>query len=121
MNVEGRYLGRSPHELQHVLGQTKDHGLLPKRHALEVTERIDRDGNVVVTLDEMQARTAIRALLADGVQAIAVSLLWSFRNPVHERRLRELIAEEAPRPVRRALLGGQPPGSASSPATPPRS
>ncbi len=96
MNVEGRYLGRAPHELQHVLAQTKDHGLLPKRHALEVTERIDRDGNVVVALDEDSARDAVRALLADGIRAIAVSLLWSFRNPVHERRLRELIAEEDP-------------------------
>ena len=56
MNVEGRYLGRSPHELQHVLGQSKQHGLLPKRHALEVTERIDHDGNVVVALDEDAAR-----------------------------------------------------------------
>ena len=96
MNVEGRYLGRSPHELQNVLGQSKQHGLLPKRHALEVTERIDRDGTVVVALDEDSARAAIRALLDDGVRAIAVSLLWSFRNPVHEQRLRELIAEADP-------------------------
>jgi N-methylhydantoinase A len=96
MNVEGRYLGRSPHELQHVLGQSKDHALLPKKHALEVTERVDRDGAVVVGLDEDEARRAIRTLLADGVKAIAVSLLWSFRNPVHERRLRELIAEADP-------------------------
>ena len=51
MNVEGRYLGRSPHELQNVLGQAKDHALLPKRRALEVTERVDRDGTVVVSLD----------------------------------------------------------------------
>ncbi|GAA1864304.1 hydantoinase/oxoprolinase family protein [Pseudonocardia ailaonensis] len=96
MNVEGRYLGRAPHELQNVLGQDKQHGLIPKRHALEVTERIDRDGAIVVALDEAEARAAIRSLVADGVAAIAVSLLWSFRNPVHERRLRELIAEEAP-------------------------
>ena len=96
MNVEGRYLGRSPHELQNVLGQSKDHALLPKRHALEVTERVDRDGAVVVPLDEEQARAAIRSLLDDGIRAIAVSLLWSFRNPVHERRLRELIHEIAP-------------------------
>ncbi|WP_236789597.1 hydantoinase/oxoprolinase family protein [Amycolatopsis sp. GM8] len=96
MNVEGRYLGRSPHELQNVLGQAKDHTLLPKRHALEVTERIDRDGQVVVTLDEDEARAAIRTLLDDGVRAIAVSLLWSFRNPQHERRLRELVAEQDP-------------------------
>src|SRR5438034_1902648 len=96
MNVEGRYLGRSPHELQNVLGQAKDHALLPKRHALEVTERVDRDGTVVVALDEDQARAAIRSLLDDGIRAIAVSLLWSFRNPVHERRLRELVAEQDP-------------------------
>ncbi|NKQ58486.1 hydantoinase/oxoprolinase family protein [Amycolatopsis sp. K13G38] len=96
MNVEGRYLGRSPHELQNVLGQAKDHTLLPKRHALEVTERMDRDGNVVVRLDEDEARAAIRALLDDGVRAIAVSLLWSFRNPAHEHRLRELVAEADP-------------------------
>ncbi|GHE11661.1 hydantoinase/oxoprolinase family protein [Klenkia taihuensis] len=96
MNVEGRYLGSSPHELQHVLGQTKTHGLLPKRHALEVRERIDRDGTVVVPLDEEHARQAIRTLLDDGLRAIAVSLLWSFRNPVHEQRLRELVHEIDP-------------------------
>ncbi len=96
MNVEGRYLGRSPDELQNVLGQAKDHSLLPKRHALEVTERVDRDGAVIVALDEDQARQAIRSLLDDGIRAIAVSLLWSFRNPAHERRLRELIAEQDP-------------------------
>ncbi len=96
MNVEGRYVGRSPDELQDVLRQDKRHALLPKRHALEVVERIDRDGNVVVKLDEAQAGTAIRQLVDDGVSAIAVSLLWSFRNPTHERRLRELIHEIAP-------------------------
>jgi N-methylhydantoinase A len=96
MNVEGRYLGRSQHELQSVLGQDKNHGLLPKRQALEVTERVDRDGTVVVPLDEQQARTAIQALLDLDVHAIAVSLLWSFRNPSHERRLRELIHELDP-------------------------
>lgn len=96
MNVEGRYLGRSPHELQHVLEQDKGHHLLPKRHALEVTERIDRDGTVIVALDEDGARAAIRALLDDGVRAIAISLLWSFRNAAHEQRLRELVAEQDP-------------------------
>ncbi|MDT7578498.1 MAG: N-methylhydantoinase [Pseudonocardiales bacterium] len=96
MNVEGRYLGRAPHELQHVLAQDKGHNLLPKRHALEVTERIDRDGTVIVALDEDQARAAISALLDDGVRAIAISLLWSFRNPAHEQRLRELVAEQDP-------------------------
>jgi len=96
MNVEGRYLGSSQHELQNVLSQAKDHQLLPKRHVLEVTERVDRDGRVVVPLDEDESRRAIRALLDDGVKAIAVSFLWSFRNPDHERRVRRLVHEAAP-------------------------
>jgi N-methylhydantoinase A len=96
MNVEGRYLGRSAHELQDVFAQTKGHALLPKQLALEVVERIDRDGKIVVALNEERARASIRELLDQGVAAIAVSLLWSFRNPVHEQRLRELIKLEAP-------------------------
>jgi len=96
MNVEGRYLGGSPEQLQNVMGQSKSHGLIPKKHALEVTERLDRDGNVVVALDEESARRAIRTLLADGITAIAVSLLWSFRNPTHEQRIRELVHEIDP-------------------------
>src|SRR5712671_2971793 len=63
MNVEGRYLGRSPEELQDVLRQNKRHALLPKRHALEVVERVDRDGKVIAKLDEAHARTAIRQLV----------------------------------------------------------
>lgn len=97
MNVEGRYLGSSPDQLQNVLGQSKSHGLVPKRHAWEVTERLDRDGQVVVVLDEDDARTAVRALLDDGIRAIAVSLLWSFRNPAHERRIRDIVHELDPR------------------------
>ncbi|PQP19279.1 hydantoinase/oxoprolinase family protein [Rhodococcus opacus] len=96
MNVEGRYLGGSPEQLQNVMGQSKSHGLIPKKHALEVTERLDRDGNVVVALDEDSARRSIRTLLADGITAIAVSLLWSFRNPTHEQRIRELVHEIDP-------------------------
>jgi N-methylhydantoinase A len=96
MNVEGRYLGSSPDELQNVLGQSKTHGLLPKRLALEVVERVDRDGNVVVRLDEDSVRRAAHTLIDQGVSAIAVSLLWSFRNPAHEQRVREIVHEIAP-------------------------
>ena len=96
MNVEGRYLGGSPDQLQNVLGQSKPAGLVPKRHAWEVTERLDRDGRVVVPLDEHDVEAAVRALLADGVKAIAVSLLWSFRNAAHERRIRDIVHELDP-------------------------
>ncbi|MCS7478029.1 hydantoinase/oxoprolinase family protein [Umezawaea endophytica] len=96
MNVEGRYLGSAPHQLQNVMGQDKSHSLIPKSHALEVTERLDRDGTVVVALDEDSVRAAVRSLLDRGVRSIAVSLLWSFKNPAHERRIREIVAELDP-------------------------
>src|SRR3569833_4020958 len=56
MNVEGRYLGRSPHELQNVLGQTKDHALISKRHALVVFVWFVCVGVVVVVLVVVAAR-----------------------------------------------------------------
>ncbi len=96
MNVEGRYLGLPAHELQNVMTQHKPPGLVPRHLAHEVTERIDRAGNVLVTLNEAEARRVVRSCVAGGATAIAVSLLWSFRNSVHEQRLREIIAEEAP-------------------------
>jgi len=96
MNVEGRYLGRPQHELQDVIQQDKPRSIVPRHLAREVTERIDRAGSVIVRLDEDDARQTIRELLATGVRAIAVSLLWSFRNDVHEQRIRQLIKEQDP-------------------------
>jgi N-methylhydantoinase A len=96
MNVEGRYLGSSPDQLQDVLGQSKQHHLIPKRRALEVVERIDRDGNVLVPLDEESVRGAVTRLLDEGIRSIAVSLLWSFKNPAHEQRIREIVHEIDP-------------------------
>ncbi|MEU5701160.1 hydantoinase/oxoprolinase family protein [Streptomyces aurantiacus] len=96
MNVEGRYLGSAPHQLQNVMGQDKRHVLIPKRHAVEVTERLDRDGTVVVALDEESVRSAVHSLLDQGIRSIAVSLLWSFKNAVHEQRIREIVGELDP-------------------------
>src|SRR5207244_10586252 len=44
-------------------------------------------------LNEKEAETAIRELLAEGVQSIAICFLWSFRNPSHELRVRDLVKE----------------------------
>ncbi len=70
--------------------------LVPRRLRLEVGERIAADGSILEPLDEAEARVIIRKLLDEGVEAVAVSLLHSYRNPVHERRLGELLAEAAP-------------------------
>jgi N-methylhydantoinase A len=96
MNLEGRYAGLSPGEIQNLVRTNKPGPIVSKRLAREITERVDVNGDVVVALDEEAAREAIEELLAEGVDAIAVSFLWSFLNPAHERRVRELIHEQAP-------------------------
>src|SRR5690606_21306070 len=69
---------------------------MERRHVREVHERIDYSGRVLVALDEAHARTAIRELLDENIEALAICTLWSFRNPRHEQRLRELAREIAP-------------------------
>ena len=61
-----------------------------------VEERVSVEGAVLTPLNESDVRTAARALKKEGVEAIAVSYLWSFRNPSHELRTREILAEEMP-------------------------
>ena len=61
--------------------------LIPRRRRFEITERIGADGSIVVPLAESEIDGLIATLKAQRVEAIAVSLLFSFLNPEHERRL----------------------------------
>jgi N-methylhydantoinase A len=70
--------------------------LMSRRFIRGVRERIDADGGVVTALDEAQAREQIAWLAAHGVEAVGICLLWGHVNPTHERRLRELVAEQLP-------------------------
>jgi len=70
--------------------------LAPGALRKEVTERISSTGEILVPLDEESVRTAVKELAEEGVTSIAVCLLFSFLNPVHEVRIRELIGEMYP-------------------------
>lgn len=96
MRVTGRVAGLPHEELFDFPKTSKPAPLVPKYLIEEVDERIDYKGSVVVPLNEERAREAIRRLVDRGVEAIAVSLLWSFKNDAHERRLKELVEEVAP-------------------------
>jgi N-methylhydantoinase A len=68
----------------------------PRRRRIGVCERLDARGAILVPLDEDQVRAAVSALRRDGVQAIAVCYLFSFVNPAHERRTRDICRAVAP-------------------------
>jgi N-methylhydantoinase A len=69
--------------------------IVPRRLVRELPERVDQAGRVLQALDEAATRRAIEELVVEGVEAIAVSLLWAFRNPAHEQRVGELVREIA--------------------------
>jgi len=70
--------------------------IVPRRRRLGVPERIRFDGSVHTPLDEAAARRALKRLARLGVESLAISTLFSFVNPAHERRLAELAREELP-------------------------
>lgn len=69
---------------------------IARRHTFEIRERISSEGEVVTPFDDAQARSIVRRLVAEGYEAVAVCFLWSVANPVHEIRMGEILAEEAP-------------------------
>ncbi len=70
--------------------------LVPRRRRIEVDERLDPDGAVVVPLDLEQVRQAVRRLAADGVEAVAVSFLHAYANPAHEHAVAAMLREAFP-------------------------
>jgi N-methylhydantoinase A len=97
MRGNGRTAGVAPDQVFSVHATDKPAPLVDARDVVEISERVAADGEIVAELDEERARAAIRAMLDDGhVDAVAISLLWSFRNPRHEQRLLELVRELAP-------------------------
>ena len=75
----------------------QSHPLVQRRHRIGVPERVvGPDGAVAVPLDEAAARAAVRKLRDAGVDAIAVCFLFSFLEPAHERRVADIIRDEAP-------------------------
>lgn len=70
--------------------------LIGRADRLEVTERLDARGEVVVALDEENLRETLQEIKSSNISGIAISLLFSFVNPVHEKRILEVVSEELP-------------------------
>lgn len=88
--------GLSDDEMADVASLDKAVPLVPPGWIHGVQERVDARGTVVSPLDPDSVRLALDSLVAGGVDSVAVVLLWSFLNPVHEQAVRELVAAEYP-------------------------
>ena len=88
MGNESRY---DQYDLNIVLPEP----LVPRYLRLPVPERLDNTGKVLRPLDEAAVRALIPVLRREGVESVAVGLVHGFVNPVHERRIRDILAQDA--------------------------
>ncbi|MGH2715451.1 MAG: hydantoinase/oxoprolinase family protein [Thermoleophilaceae bacterium] len=85
--------GLSESEIINVARLSKAEPLVPRSSIYGVDERVDRNGTVVVPLNAWRLEELAERLRSEGVEAIAISFLWSFLNPEHERTLRAWLLE----------------------------
>jgi N-methylhydantoinase A len=94
--AHGRVAGRPIDEVAHASIQMPPRPLVPRRLIEEVAQRHDYAGREVVALDEDEALAAVARLVDRGIDALAISFLWSFQNPEHELRAAALARERFP-------------------------
>ena len=97
MRAVGRSAGLPISQLLRISRHQKPRPIVPRALIREVSERVDWKGAAVLDLNTAEAATAIDQLLAEGVEAIAISFLWSFVNPAHELRVKQMVRERSPR------------------------
>src|ERR1700680_280680 len=94
MRGAGRVAGRSIEEVFSVPGRRLPAPLIVPGAVVEVDERVDASGKVVVELDIDAAAERIGRMIADyELDSVAIALLWSFANPVHEKALAQAIPD----------------------------
>ena len=95
--VRQKIMGLSEREKTHITHLSKaDPPIVAHEDIRPVTERIDVNGNVVVALDLDGAIAAVDDLVASGVEALAICLLWSFVKPDHEQKIADYIRTTHP-------------------------
>ena len=70
--------------------------LVPRYLRRGVNERIDKTGSILQKLDIDEVKNILREFKQEGVEAIAICFLFSYRNPVHEQRARNIVKELMP-------------------------
>ncbi len=70
--------------------------LAPPYYTEEIPERVDFHGHVLKPIDVEAALQAVRRLKKKGVESVAVCFLFSFLNPAHELKIKEIFAKEFP-------------------------
>ena len=86
----GRWSGLTEEQKRNPIETEKEPPLVPRPLVRGIKERTDAHGKVLVEPDEEEIELVLRELLDGGIEALGVSLLWSFANPANEERVRQV-------------------------------
>ncbi len=89
-------IGRQNRPHLYQLHQERPAALVQDHHRLEIAERLDHTGAVLTPLDEAAIPALAKFLRDEAIESLAIVFLFSFRNPVHERRAAELLRATLP-------------------------
>lgn len=92
----GRWGGLTEERMKNMVHTDRAVPLVSHDRVIGVPERVDYKGSVLQPLSDESIQDALAYLLDKEVDAVAVSLLWSFYNPDHERRIRQFLVEISP-------------------------
>lgn len=70
--------------------------IVPRYDRTEIDERIRFDGKILKEVDEQEVLQILEKFKKDGIRSIAVCFINSYENPVHEKKLKEIIEREVP-------------------------
>ena len=87
----GRWSGLTEDQKRNPIETDKLPPIVPRALVRGVRERVDAAGQVMVEADEAEIEAVVSELAGLGLQAVGVSLLWSFTNPVNEQRVRDVV------------------------------
>ena len=60
----------------------------------EIKERLDAEGEIIEPLDELKAREILKSARVKGIKSVAIALMHSYLNPIHEKRIAQIAADE---------------------------
>jgi N-methylhydantoinase A len=90
------FIQRGDRRSHYDISWIKAKPFVQRRYCYELNERLSAKGEVVVPLDEAEVRELARTVKMESIEAVAICFLFSYMNPAHEIRAREIIAEEIP-------------------------
>ncbi len=95
--IKARTAGLDERDLtNYQYGTDRPQPIVPISLTRGVRERVDFQGKVLCPLDEKEVLKSLEELAAEGIESLAICLLWSFKNPDHEQRIKILAAKHFP-------------------------